>query len=156
MTKQNDLTGTSKARVDAPFAWYGGKQNLAPWLIERFPDHQRYVEPFGGAGNVLFAKPPSVFEVYNDLDGRVVETADHGIGVDQHPLQNRHQTLEVVPHFDLQQRVDAMCCELLTDPRTVGVHDLTEQKFGSHGDDITPHCSPSPWPLVHATDNEVR
>jgi|688.fasta_scaffold601012_1 DNA adenine methylase len=59
-------------RPQAPFAWYGGKAYYAEWLVERFPDHVQYIEPFGGAGHVLFHKPPSTVEVYNDLDHRIV------------------------------------------------------------------------------------
>lgn len=34
--------------------------------------HRTYVEPFGGGASLLFAKPPSPVEVYNDLDGELV------------------------------------------------------------------------------------
>lgn len=38
-------------------------------VIERFPpDYVRYIEVFGGAGWVLFHKPPGPFDVYNDYD----------------------------------------------------------------------------------------
>ena len=52
--------------------YYGGKFRLAPWIVGQFPAHDCYVEPFGGAASVLFAKHPSRHEVYNDINGQVV------------------------------------------------------------------------------------
>jgi len=36
------------------------------------PQHRIYVEVFGEAANLLFNKPPSPVEVYNDVDGELV------------------------------------------------------------------------------------
>jgi DNA adenine methylase len=52
--------------------WHGGKWLLAPWIIDHFPAHRIYVEPYGGGASVLLRKPKSPSEIYNDLDGRIV------------------------------------------------------------------------------------
>ena len=52
--------------------YYGSKFRLAQWIIGHFPAHKHYVEPFGGAGNVLLVKEPSKLETYNDLNDKIV------------------------------------------------------------------------------------
>lgn len=52
--------------------YHGAKWKIAPWIIGHFPSHSIYVELFGGSAGVLLQKKPSPVEVYNDLDGEVV------------------------------------------------------------------------------------
>lgn len=52
--------------------YHGGKFRLAPWVLQFFPPHAVYVEPFGGAASVLMLKPRARAECYNDLDGQIV------------------------------------------------------------------------------------
>lgn len=56
----------------SPFAWYGGKFYYAEWIISHFCDHRVYIEPFGGAANILLNKIRSEVEIFNDLDDRIV------------------------------------------------------------------------------------
>lgn len=52
----------------APFTYFGGKGQLASWIVEHLPVHEHYVEPYGGSLAVLLAKPRSRMETVNDLD----------------------------------------------------------------------------------------
>ena len=68
-----------------PFPWIGGKEKIAPYILQTFPAKlAQYVEPFGGSGAVLLALPqdPSRLDIYNDLDAELVN------------LYSRSRTLE--------------------------------------------------------------
>lgn len=52
--------------------YHGGKFRLAQWVLQHFPAHTCYVESFGGAAGVLMQKSRSYAEVYNDMDGDIV------------------------------------------------------------------------------------
>lgn len=52
--------------------YHGGKWRLADWIIGHFPAHRVYTEAYGGGASVLLRKPRSYGEIYNDLDGEIV------------------------------------------------------------------------------------
>lgn len=58
--------------VNSPIKWVGGKSRLRGKIIALLPEHTCYVEIFGGAGWVLFGKPPSKVEVLNDIDSELI------------------------------------------------------------------------------------
>ena len=55
-----------------PFKWPGSKYRLLLWLYQHFPNHDCFVDVFGGSGAVLLHKTPSNIEVFNDLDSGLI------------------------------------------------------------------------------------
>jgi DNA adenine methylase len=70
------VSGQNSANFDhagrALLRYHGGKVQMAAFIVRHLPPHRVYVEPFGGGAGVLLHKPRSVGEVYNDMDGEVV------------------------------------------------------------------------------------
>ena len=50
----------------------GAKWKVADWVIEHFPEHKVYCEPFFGSGAVFFRKQPVYIETVNDIDNQIV------------------------------------------------------------------------------------
>ena len=50
----------------------GAKWGVSSWIINFFPKHHSYLEPFFGSGGVFFRKPRSNIETVNDIDGEVI------------------------------------------------------------------------------------
>lgn len=68
--------------IRPPVKWHGGKRYLAKRIIQHFPVHRVYLEPFGGGASILLNKEPVEVETYNDLDRRITRLfrvlRDHG------------------------------------------------------------------------------
>lgn len=62
------VLAAERKKMNSFMSWVGGKKNLRDEVLARFPPYyERYIEVFGGAGWVLFHKPPGAdFEVYNN------------------------------------------------------------------------------------------
>jgi DNA adenine methylase len=54
--------------------WAGGKRALLPEILPRVPEFNgRYIEPFLGAGAVMFAMPAATSKIVNDFNADLVE-----------------------------------------------------------------------------------
>lgn len=102
-----------RRKTKAPVAWYGGKAYYADWLIAKFPSHRVYVEPFGGAANVLLRKPVSEVEVYNDVDSRIVNL--FRVLRDPTLFERLNQTLALTP-YARDEFADALTAAPCADP----------------------------------------
>jgi len=58
------------------FPYPGGKGRQSDWIIDRMPVHDTYVEVFGGSAGILYNKPESKNEVFNDINEDVVQFFD--------------------------------------------------------------------------------
>lgn len=87
--------------------YHGGKFRLAEWIIDQFPPHESYVEPFSGGASVLLQKRPSPIEVYNDLDREVVNFF--------HVLRSRPQdfinAVKLTPFSRVEHKLSHQACE---------------------------------------------
>ena len=59
-------------KLKTPISYYGGKQMMLPHILPLIPEHRTYVEPFFGGGAVFWMKPPSEYEVVNDINSRLI------------------------------------------------------------------------------------
>lgn len=110
--------------------YHGGKFRLADWIIAHFPPHMAYVEPFGGAASVLMRKPRSHGEVYNDLDGDMVNV----MRVLQNP-ESRDRLIEALVFTPYARAEFELAWEPTEDPveRARRTFVRAEMGFGSAG-----------------------
>lgn len=65
-------------------------------LLPLIPPHHTYVEVFGGGAALLFNKEPSPVEVYNDIDGNLVNF--FRVLRDPEKFQRFYQLLQLTPY----------------------------------------------------------
>jgi len=85
----------------SPLIWFGGKSKYAEYIISKFPAHKIYVEPFGGAAHVITQKPRIPHEVYNDIDGNVVNFLMH---VREYPIRMMQDCLSIPYSRELYEK----------------------------------------------------
>ena len=61
------------SKLKPAYPYYGGKQHITQFLMRHVPArYDEYVEPFLGAGTLLWQLPPARVETVNDLDGDLI------------------------------------------------------------------------------------
>lgn len=113
-----------------PVVWFGGKGHISGWVASHLPPHQTYVEPYGGAGSVLFTKPAAPIEVYNDLHGDLTNLFQV-LRDDPNELERR-VTLTLHSRAEYEHAVDVLNDPTITDPhdRAVAFFVGMNQGFG--------------------------
>ncbi len=130
--------------------YHGGKFRLAPWIMQFFPPHQYYVEPFGGAGGILFQKERCYSEVYNDLD----QDVSNVFSVIQNPCQRKEliDLLAMTPYsrYEFELAYEDTDCPIERARRTLirahmgfGSAGTTKQKTGFRHDSKRKYSLPS-------------
>ena len=61
-----------KKKLRSPIWYFGGKGHLASWILDYFPEHREYIEPFFGGGSLFFGKTPAKVETINDINSDVM------------------------------------------------------------------------------------
>lgn len=64
---------SNKCNSNSVFPYPGGKGRESEWIVDRIPPHDTFIEVFGGSGAITYNKPPSKFEIYNDINDDLVQ-----------------------------------------------------------------------------------
>lgn len=116
--------------------YHGGKWRLAKWVIEHFPAHRIYVEPFGGAASVLLQKPKSFAEIYNDLDGYIVNV--FRVLRDKDKAQELIRLLELTPYSRAEFEMSYGCVD---DDVEMARRTIIKSFMGFRSDSVTTDVS---------------
>jgi DNA adenine methylase len=131
--------------MDSVISWIGGKRLLRKEIAKHIPsDIQAYIEPFGGAAWVMFYRDRwAPLEVYNDLDGRLVNLF----------LQVKFHPEELIRELDLMLASRAIFDTILSQPGMTEIQRAARflftitRSFGGKGDNFAISQSQPPSSL---------
>jgi DNA adenine methylase len=140
-------------------SWIGGKKALRDEIMIRFPlEFARYIEVFGGGGWILFHKPPSSFEVYNDFNPNLAnlfrcvrDKPEELIGELEFTLNSRLD----FKHIRNELKTNA---ELPDVKRAAHFYQLIRQSYASGLDSFggQPHSMWANFPLIRAACGRLQ
>ena len=70
--QEREAEKSGRKRLQTIFKYPQGSFYIVPKILKLIPPHNVYVEVFGGAACLLFNKKPARVEVYNDINGELV------------------------------------------------------------------------------------
>jgi DNA adenine methylase len=118
--------------------WAGGKGKQLNDLLPLIPQTRVFVEPFGGGCSVLLNRERSEVEVYNDLDGALVNLFE--ILRDDHTADELRRILDLTP-YSREVFEDCLSFEGIADPvrraaafYTVLNQSISGKRLASKGD----------------------
>jgi len=121
--------------------WAGGKGRQLDALLPLIPVTKIYCEPFGGGGSVLLNRPRAEIEVYNDLDGELVNL--FGVLRDSGSYRDFRRRVALMPYSraEFDRCLESLRSGIETDPvaRAVSFYVVLNQsvsgkRLASHGD----------------------
>jgi len=128
-------------------------------IIRRFPlRYKRYIEVFGGAGWVLFRKPPDSFEVWSDLNSNLVnlyrvvkEHKDELITELDWSLNSREEFVNL-------KQVFAEDAEMPDVVRAAKYFKLIKYSYGSKGDSFSgaPRTISNSFPAIREAHSRLE
>lgn len=122
----------------------GGKFLLAPTILKFFPQHDVYVEPFGGGASILLQKPPSPIEVVINLDRQVVTF----FKVLREKSEELIRAIELTPYSRYERKISIEP----TEDELESARRLYVQLWQGHGSSLTKDAG---WRFIKRTGHNV-
>lgn len=128
----------------SPLKWFGSKGEHTPWLRLYMPNHHRFLDAFGGGGNVLLSKlRGSGAETLNDIDPELINfyrvLRDDGARLQQR-LARLGMTVENGEAKGEVRRVFDSPAPLYSDDITRAVYYYVHNRASMYGESTAKRC----------------
>lgn len=124
--------------INTPFGWIGGKSQLTSDIIKKMPQHNLYIEVFGGSLAVLYAKnnrhSSKYREIVNDINSdlvnlhRIIQTRPESLRQQLHRMLISREVFYAIRRNRYKPRNDI--------EKAAFYFYLLSQSFGSKGDNF--------------------
>lgn len=149
-------------QINSPFRYAGGKFYARKLIIEHFPKHSHYIEPFAGGASLFFAKNKAEKNWLNDIDEELIncltiirdypeELISRLNGEKATKERHRYYKIEFTPQTDLDR---ALRWFYLNRTSYSGIMNI-QNCFWGYGDKYS--MRPENWPRnIRQTSEKLR